>query len=48
MGEEIDQLENQLENFTGAKYGISCSSGTDALLLVMMALDIKPGDEVIT
>lgn len=48
MGEEIDQLENKLEKFTGAQYAISCSSGTDALLLAMMALDIKPGDEVIT
>lgn len=43
MGSQIDELEK----FTGAKYAISCSSGTDALLLAMMALDIKPGDEVI-
>jgi len=48
MGEEIDQLESELEKFTGAQYAISCSSGTDALLLAMMALDIKPGDEIIT
>lgn len=48
MGEEINQLENSLQEFTGAKYAITCSSGTDALLLAMMALDIKPGDEVIT
>lgn len=48
MGEEIDQLESELEKFTGAQYAISCSSGTDALLLAMMALDIKAGDEVIT
>ena len=48
MGEEIEQLENGLENFTGAQYAITCSSGTDALLLAMMALDIKPGDEIIT
>ncbi|RXJ58210.1 aminotransferase DegT [Candidatus Marinarcus aquaticus] len=48
MGEEITQLEGSLQEFTGAKYAISCSSGTDALLLAMMALDIKPGDEVIT
>lgn len=48
MGEEIEQLENELEKFTGAQYAISCSSGTDALLLAMMALDIKPWDEVIT
>lgn len=48
MGEEITQLEHSLEAFTGASYAITCSSGTDALLLAMMALDIKPGDEVIT
>ncbi|MDD5360380.1 MAG: DegT/DnrJ/EryC1/StrS family aminotransferase [Sulfurovaceae bacterium] len=48
MGEEIDELENALQIFTGAKHAISCSSGTDALLLAMMALDIKSGDEVIT
>ncbi|MDD5405349.1 MAG: DegT/DnrJ/EryC1/StrS family aminotransferase [Sulfurovaceae bacterium] len=48
MGEEIVQLEESLQNFTGSKHAISCSSGTDALLLAMMALDIKPGDEIIT
>ena len=48
MGEEVTQLENSLEAFTGAKHAITCSSGTDALLLAMMALDIKPGDEIIT
>lgn len=48
MGEEVLELENSLEEFTGASYAISCSSGTDALLLAMMALDIKPGDEIIT
>ena len=48
MGEEIKQLETNLENFTGVKYAITCSNGTDALLLSMMALDIKQGDEIIT
>lgn len=48
MGEEITQLEQSLEAFSGAKHAITCSSGTDALLLAMMALDIKPGDEIIT
>lgn len=48
MGEEITELERALEAFTGAKHAISCSSGTDALLLAMMALGIKPGDEIIT
>ena len=48
MGNEVSDLEENLQNFTGAKYAISCSSGTDALLLAMMALNIKPGDEIIT
>jgi len=48
MGEEVHQLEENLHEFTGAKHAITCSSGTDALLLAMMALDIKPGDEIIT
>ena len=48
MGNEVTDLEENLQNFTGAKYAISCSSGTDALLLAMTALDIKPDDEIIT
>ncbi|MEV9547240.1 DegT/DnrJ/EryC1/StrS family aminotransferase [Aliarcobacter butzleri] len=48
MGNEVQELEKSLQEFTGAKYAVSCSNGTDALLLAMMALDIKPGDEVIT
>ncbi len=48
MGSDINRLEKNLCSFTGAKEAISCSSGTDALLLAMMALDIKPDDEVIT
>tara|TARA_Y100000768_G_C23973477_1_gene681776 strand:+ start:1384 stop:2475 length:1092 start_codon:yes stop_codon:yes gene_type:complete len=48
MGEEIKQLETELSKFTGAKHTITCSNGTDALLLALMALDIQPGDEVIT
>jgi UDP-2-acetamido-2-deoxy-ribo-hexuluronate aminotransferase len=48
MGEDVTQLERTLEEFTDSEYAISCSSGTDALLLAMMALDIQPGDEIIT
>lgn len=48
MGEEVTQLEKALETFTASKYAITCSSGTDALLLALMALDIGVGDEVIT
>jgi UDP-2-acetamido-2-deoxy-ribo-hexuluronate aminotransferase len=48
MGEPVKTLEKNLQEFTGAKHAITCSSGTDALLLAMMALDIQPGDEIIT
>ncbi len=48
MGEEVVQLESSLEEFSGAKHAITCGSGTDALLLAMMALDVKPDDEIIT
>ena len=48
MGEDVKQLEVELSKFTGAKYAITCSNGTDALLLALMALDIQPGDEIIT
>lgn len=48
MGEEVQHLEENLQIFTSAANAVTCSSGTDALLLAMMALDIQPGDEVIT
>ena len=48
MGQQVKILEQNLQGFTGAKHAITCSSGTDALLLAMMALDIKPNDEIIT
>lgn len=48
MGEEIQQLEAELSFFTGTKHVITCSNGTDALLLAMMAMDVQPDDEIIT
>ena len=48
MGDEVRELENALQSFTGAKHAITCASGTEALILAMMALEIKPGDEIIT
>jgi UDP-2-acetamido-2-deoxy-ribo-hexuluronate aminotransferase len=48
MGPEIAELEEALAARTGAKHCIACSSGTDALLLAMMALGIGRGDEVVT
>lgn len=46
MGPEIDELETQLAEFSGVKYAIACSSGTDALLLPLMAWGIGPGDAI--
>lgn len=48
MGPEVSKLEENLAKYTGAKYAFACSSGTDSLLLALLAIDIQPGDEVIT
>lgn len=48
MGPEVKELEERLAKFTGARHCITVSSGTEALLISLMALGIKPGDEVIT
>jgi UDP-2-acetamido-2-deoxy-ribo-hexuluronate aminotransferase len=48
MGPEVRELEEQLEAYTGAKHCITVASGTEALLISLMALGIKPGDQVIT
>ena len=48
LGPEVDELEEKLCEFTGAKYCITCANGTDALQIAQMAFGIGPGDEVIT
>lgn len=48
LGAEVAELEKELANYCQTDYAIGCASGTDALLLALMAYDIKEGDEVIT
>jgi dTDP-4-amino-4,6-dideoxygalactose transaminase len=47
-GPEVQAFREELEKYLGVKYVIPCANGTDALQIAMMALDLQPGDEVIT
>ena len=48
LGPEVAAFENEAAGYLEARHAVSTASGTDALLLALMALDVKPGDEVIT
>jgi dTDP-4-amino-4,6-dideoxygalactose transaminase len=48
MGPEVRRIEEKLGEFVGAKHAVSCASGTDALLMALMAYNIGPGDAVFT
>ncbi len=48
LGDEVKQLEQAIAPYCGAKYAIGCASGSDALFLALLALDLQPGDEILT
>jgi len=48
MGPEIKEIEKKLAAYVGAKHAIGCASGTDALLMALMAYGIGPGDAIFT
>jgi dTDP-4-amino-4,6-dideoxygalactose transaminase len=48
LGSEVASLEKEIARYSTTKFGVGCASGSDALLLALMALDIKAGDEVVT
>jgi dTDP-4-amino-4,6-dideoxygalactose transaminase len=48
LGPEVTAFENEISALTGCAYSIACASGSDALILALLALEIGPGDEVIT
>ena len=48
LGDEVEKLEQAIAQYSNARFGIGCASGSDALTLAMMAIGIQPGDEVVT
>src|SRR5260370_1380096 len=48
LGEDVKEFEAEIASYSRTKYAIGCASGSDALMLAMMALDVHPGDEVLT
>ena len=48
LGDEVEKFENEIASYLKVAYAIGCGSGTDALLLSLLALDVRDGDEVIT
>ncbi len=48
LGPEVQELENTLSRYVGTRHAVGCASGTEALLMLLMALDVGPGDVMVT
>jgi dTDP-4-amino-4,6-dideoxygalactose transaminase len=48
MGEDVQKLEQEIAAYSQAKFAVGCASGSDALFLALLSIDIQPGDEVLT
>ena len=48
LGDEVAELEKEIAKYCDSQFAIGCASGTDALILALLAADVQPGDEVIT
>jgi dTDP-4-amino-4,6-dideoxygalactose transaminase len=48
LGPEVESLEEEIATYTQTKFAVACASGSDALLLALIALEVGPGDEVVT
>jgi dTDP-4-amino-4,6-dideoxygalactose transaminase len=48
LGEDVKKLEQEIATYCGCKFAVGCASGSDALVLALMALNVGPGDEVLT
>ncbi len=48
LGPEVEQFEAEIANYLGCRFAVACASGTDALILALLAAGVRPGDEVIT
>jgi len=48
LGEEVEKLEREIADYSGARFGVGCASGSDALFLALLGLGIQRGDEVLT